>query len=128
MYVYFSAPKNSKAWLSSGKLSCRGSMSPGPLEAVFFGPQVVSTTKCSGGPAGRLLQSRQLHREICGLLLGAIEQLKMSLNEFSLALPPNINTQIGSPPFRENDTNDRMHKLLEQAKVRFFVFLFYEFL
>lgn len=92
-------------------------MSPGPLEAVFFGPQAVSTTKCSGGPAGRLLQSRQLHREICTLLLGAIEQLKMSLNEFSTVLPPNINSQIGSPPFRENDTNDRLHKILEQAKV-----------
>ncbi|XP_061401054.1 uncharacterized protein LOC133336792 [Musca vetustissima] len=110
------APKNSKPWLSSGKLSCRGSMSPGPLEAVFFGPQPVSTTKCSGGPAGRLLQSRQLHQEICSLLLGAIEQLKIALNEFSTVLPPNINTQIGSPPFRENDTNDRLHKLLEQAK------------
>lgn len=92
-------------------------MSPGPLEAVFFGPQVVGTTKCSGGPAGRLLQSRQLHREICSLLLGAIEQLKISLNEFSNVLPPNINTQIGSPPFRENDTNERMMKLMEQAKV-----------
>uniref|UniRef100_A0A1I8PTK0 DUF676 domain-containing protein n=1 Tax=Stomoxys calcitrans TaxID=35570 RepID=A0A1I8PTK0_STOCA len=113
---YINAPKNSKPWLGTGKLSCRGSMSPGPLEAVFFGPQAVSTTKCSGGPAGRLLQSRQLHREICSLLLGAIEQLKISLNEFSTVLPPNINTQIGSPPFRENDTNDRLHKILEQAK------------
>ncbi|KAM7356514.1 protein FAM135A isoform 1-T2 [Cochliomyia hominivorax] len=113
---YINAPKNSKPWLSTGKLSCRGSMSPGPLEAVFFGPQVVGTTKCSGGPAGRLLQSRQLHHEICSLLLGAIEQLKISLNEFSNVLPPNINTQIGSPPFRENDTNERMLKLMEQAK------------
>ncbi|XP_065360816.1 protein FAM135B isoform X1 [Calliphora vicina] len=113
---YINAPKNSKPWLSTGKLSCRGSMSPGPLEAVFFGPQVVGTTKCSGGPAGRLLQSRQLHREICSLLLGAIEQLKISLNEFSNVLPPNINTQIGAPPFRENDTNERMLKLMEQAK------------
>ncbi|XP_075163834.1 protein FAM135A [Haematobia irritans] len=113
---YINAPKNSKPWLGTGKLNCRGSMSPGPLEAVFFGPQAVSTTKCSGGPAGRLLQSRQLHREICSLLLGAIEQLKISLNEFSTVLPPNINTQIGSPPFRENDTNDRLHKILEQAK------------
>ena len=116
----FSAPRNSKPWLSTGKLSCRGSMSPGPLEAVFFGPQVVGTTKCSGGPAGRLLQSRQLHREICSLLLGAIEQLKISLNEFSNVLPPNINSQIGSPPFRENDTNDRMQKLMEQATVKCF--------
>ncbi|XP_046807462.1 uncharacterized protein LOC111683124 isoform X1 [Lucilia cuprina] len=115
-YLRRCAPKNSKPWLSTGKLSCRGSMSPGPLEAVFFGPQVVGTTKCSGGPAGRLLQSRQLHREICSLLLGAIEQLKISLNEFSNVLPPNVNTQIGSPPFRENDTNDRMLKLMEQAK------------
>lgn len=67
--LFFSAPRSSKPW-SAGKLSCRGNTSPGPLEAVFFGPQIGGTTKCSGGPAGRLLQSRAIHREICSLLLG----------------------------------------------------------
>ncbi|XP_032573794.1 uncharacterized protein LOC6610292 isoform X2 [Drosophila sechellia] len=111
----FCAPRSSKPW-SAGKLSCRGNTSPGPLEAVFFGPQIGGTTKCSGGPAGRLLQSRAIHREICGLLLGAIEQLKATLNEFSTVLPPSINSQIGSPPLRENDTGERLQLLLDQAK------------
>ncbi|KAH8259274.1 hypothetical protein KR026_001549 [Drosophila bipectinata] len=114
-YMKFCAPRSSKPW-SAGKLSCRGNTSPGPLEAVFFGPQIGGTTKCSGGPAGRLLQSRAIHREICCLLLGAIEQLKATLNEFSTVLPPSINSQIGSPPLRENDTAERLQLLLDQAK------------
>ncbi|XP_034481037.1 protein FAM135A [Drosophila innubila] len=113
---YINAPRSSKPW-SAGKLSCRGNTSPGPLEAVFFGPQIGGTTKCSGGPTGRLLQSRQIHRDICGLLLGAIEQLKATLNEFSTVLPPSINSQIGSPPLRENDTAERLQQLMEQAKL-----------
>ncbi|KAL7734728.1 hypothetical protein ACLKA6_011017 [Drosophila palustris] len=113
---YINAPRSSKPW-SAGKLSCRGNTSPGPLEAVFFGPQIGGTTKCSGGPTGRLLQSRQIHQDICGLLLGAIEQLKATLNEFSTVLPPSINSQIGSPPLRENDTGERLQQLMEQAKL-----------
>lgn len=114
--LFCSAPRSSKPW-SAGKLSCRGNTSPGPLEAVFFGPQIGGTTKCSGGPTGRLLQSRQIHRDICCLLLGAIEQLKATLNEFSTVLPPSINAQIGSPPLREGDSAERLQQLMEQAKV-----------
>ncbi|XP_055912240.1 uncharacterized protein LOC129946181 isoform X1 [Eupeodes corollae] len=116
-YVQLCAPKSSKPWMSGGKLSCRGSMSPGPLEAVFFGPQVVGTTKCSGGAAGRLLQSRQIHREICSLLLGSIETLKLTLNEFSTVLTPHFNNLIGSPPFEENDAVDRLQQITDQAKL-----------
>ncbi|XP_067646267.1 protein FAM135A [Eurosta solidaginis] len=112
---YINAPKSSKAW--SGKLNCRGSMSPGPLEAVFFGPQIVGTTKCSGGPAGRLLQSRHIHHEVCSLLLGAIENLKATLNEFSTVLTKSMNNQIGSPPLRENDACERLLHLTEEAKL-----------
>ncbi|XP_053953035.1 protein FAM135B [Anastrepha ludens] len=112
---YINAPKSSKAW--SGKLNCRGSMSPGPLEAVFFGPQIVGTTKCSGGPAGRLLQSRQIHHEVCSLLLGAIENLKATLNEFSTVLTKSMINQIGSPPLRENDASERLQHLTEEAKL-----------
>lgn len=113
----FSAPKNNKAWMSGSKLSCRGNMSPGPLEAVFFGPQIGALNKCSGGPEARLLQSRLIHQEICTLLLGAIESLKTSLNEFSTVLPTHVNSSIGSPPFKSNDTYERSTKLVEQAKV-----------
>lgn len=112
-----SVPKNSKAWISSSKLSCRSSISPGPLEAVFFGPEVLGTTKCTGGAAGRLLQSQQLYQNICGLLVGAIVNLKLTLNEFSTVLPPNVNSQIGSPPFPACDSTERLQKLLQHSKV-----------
>lgn len=104
--------------MGGGKLSCRGNMSPGPLEAVFFGPQIGALTKCSGGPEARLMQSRHIHQEICALLLGGIESLKTTLNEFYTVLPPHYNNLIGSPPFKNSDTVDRLNKLVETAKVR----------
>lgn len=95
-------------------------MSPGPLEAVFFGPQIGALNKCSGGPEARLMQSRHIHQEICSLLLGGIESLKTSLNEFYTVLPPHYHSLIGSPPFKNNDTVDRLNKLVELAKVKGF--------
>ncbi|KAL5290309.1 FAM135B family protein [Megaselia abdita] len=114
---YINAPKNSKAWMGGGKLSCRGNMSPGPLEAVFFGPQIGTLNKCSGGPETRLMQSRHIHQEICALLLGGIEALKTTLNEFHTVLPPHYSNLIGSPPFKNSDTADRLNKLVEMAKL-----------
>lgn len=62
-------------------------MSPGPLEAVFFGPQVVNSIKCAGGSASRLHHAKEVHKEICSLLLGALQSLKATLSEFSTVLP-----------------------------------------
>ena len=57
-----STPRNTKPWIGTNKMnSCRGTMSPGPLEAVFFGPQVSTAAKCSGGAAGRLAHARQVN-------------------------------------------------------------------
>ena len=88
LFIFNSAPKSSKVWSSSGKLNCRGNGSTGAMEAIFFGPQVSSSTKCAGGSHGRLAHARQIHREICALLLGALESLRMNLCEFCTVLPP----------------------------------------
>lgn len=113
--------------MGGGKLSCRGNMSPGPLEAVFFGPQIGALNKCSGGPEARLMQSRHIHQEICALLLGSIESLKTTLNEFYTVLPPHYNNLIGSPPFKNTDTVDRLTKLVEMAKVSYYYYCVYFF-
>ncbi|CAD7083042.1 unnamed protein product [Hermetia illucens] len=114
---YINAPRSTKPWIGSGKLSCRGSMSPGPLEAVFFGPQVGASAKCGGGAAGRVLHARHVHREICALLLGAVESLKLNLIEFSTVLPAQWSTIINSPTPHENETAERLQKLTDQAKL-----------
>lgn len=93
-------------------------MSPGPLEAVFFGPQVGNSAKCGGGVSGRLSHSRQVHREICSLLLGALDALKVTLTEFLTVLPHQWTTLLGSNTKTENDINQRMKKLSEFAKVK----------
>lgn len=95
-------------------------MSPGPLEAVFFGPQVGASAKCGGGAAGRVLHARHVHREICALLLGAVESLKLNLIEFSTVLPAQWSTIINSPTPHENETAERLQKLTDQAKVLFY--------
>lgn len=103
--------------MSSSKLNCRGGNSPGPLEAIFFGPQVGSGAKCGGGSAGRLLHARNVHKEICALLLGALESLRLSLQEFCTVLPHQWTALTGSTPLSNLDTEQRLRKLSDSAKV-----------
>lgn len=108
--------------MGGAKLNCRGTMSQGPLEAVFFGPQVASAAKCSGGSAGRLTHARQIHREICALLLGALSSLQMALKEFYTVLPHQWAAILGASPTEASDTTQRLKKLSDLAKVRFNVY------
>uniref|UniRef100_A0A182PP44 DUF676 domain-containing protein n=1 Tax=Anopheles epiroticus TaxID=199890 RepID=A0A182PP44_9DIPT len=103
--------------MSSSKLNCRGGNSPGPLEAIFFGPQVGSGAKCGGGSAGRLLHARNVHKEICALLLGALESLRLSLQEFCTVLPHQWAALTGSTPLSNLDTEQRLRKLSDSAKL-----------
>ncbi|EAA11197.4 AGAP005546-PA, partial [Anopheles gambiae str. PEST] len=114
---YINAPKTTKPWMSSSKLNCRGGNSPGPLEAIFFGPQVGSGAKCGGGSAGRLLHARNVHKEICALLLGALESLRLSLQEFCTVLPHQWTALTGSTPLSNLDTEQRLRKLSDSAKL-----------
>lgn len=114
----FSAPKSNKAWIGSGKLNCRGATSPGPMEAVFFGPQVANSAKCGGGSSSRIAHARIIHKEICALLLGALESLRMNLCEFCTVLPAQWATLTGSTqPVSTIETEQRLNKLVDSAKV-----------
>lgn len=104
--------------MSSGKLNCRGTNSPGAMEAIFFGPHVSGSAKCSGGSSNRLNHARQIHREICALLLGALESLRMNLCEFCTVLPAQWATLTGSTtPVSSTEIEQRLNKLIEAAKV-----------
>ncbi|CRK95646.1 CLUMA_CG009104, isoform A [Clunio marinus] len=114
---YINAPKSGKPWKSSGTLNCRGATPLGPMEAVFFGPHVSGTAKCGGGSSSRLAHARQIHREICALLLGALESLKLNLVEFCTVLPSQWATLTGSTqPVSSIETNQRLEKIIETAK------------
>ncbi|XP_055687536.1 protein FAM135A [Lutzomyia longipalpis] len=118
---YINAPRSTKPWISSGKLNCRGTISPGPLEAVFFGPQVgMGKAKCGGGAAARLAQAREIHKEICALLMGALESLKLTLAEFSTVLPHQWAAVMGVSPQNLSSTGEaeqRLKKVVELAKL-----------
>lgn len=115
-----SLPKHSaKPWKTNGPLNCRGTTSPltiAPTEAVFFGPN-MNIAKCGGGSSARLVQARQIHREICSLLLGALESLKTNLYEFCSVLPAQWATMTGSTQeVTAADTDQRLSKLIDSAK------------
>ncbi|XP_049546875.1 uncharacterized protein LOC125957894 [Anopheles darlingi] len=114
---YINAPKSTKPWMGGSKLNCRGGNSPGPLEAIFFGPQVGSGAKCGGGSAGRLVHARNVHKDICALLLGALESLRLSLQEFCTVLPHQWSALTGSTPLSNLDTEQRLSKLSDSAKL-----------
>ena len=89
------------------------------MEAIFFGPHVSGSAKsCGGGSSSRLTHARQIHREICALLLGALESLKMNLFEFCTVLPAQWATLTGSTqPVSSAETEMRLNKIIEAAKV-----------
>jgi hypothetical protein len=103
--------------MSGSKLNCRGSNSPAPMEAIFFGPQVGSGVKCAGGMAGRLSHARNAYHEICSLLLGAMDSLKLALGEFSTVLPHQWASLLNATPNSKLDIEQRLQKLAESAKV-----------
>ncbi|KAL7049981.1 hypothetical protein ACKWTF_003928 [Chironomus riparius] len=114
---YINAPKSNKPWIGSGKLNCRGATSPGPMEAIFFGPQVSNSAKCGGGSSSRLAHARIIHKEICALLLGALESLRTNLCEFCTVLPAQWATLTGSTQQVSTiETEQRLHKLVDAAK------------
>lgn len=87
------------------------------MEAIFFGPP-VGNAKCSGGSSSRLTHARTIHKEICALLLGALESLRMNLCEFCTVLPAQWATLTGSTQAVSSiETEQRLNKLIDSAKV-----------
>ncbi|KAG4079196.1 hypothetical protein HA402_015852 [Bradysia odoriphaga] len=113
---YINAPKSTKPWTANGTFSCRGTISPKSMEQVFFSSQVGGTMKCAGGTGARMSNARQLHVEICKLLLDAIESLQANLMEFCTVLPHqwSVLVKLSSANL---DTSQRLRKLIDLAKI-----------
>ncbi|CAG9089297.1 unnamed protein product [Plutella xylostella] len=72
---YINTPRSSKQW---GKLmkGAGGFSAPGGLEQALFG----SSAKCTGSNSGKIAHARQVHAEVCGILLGSLEGLQNALS------------------------------------------------
>ncbi|XP_041987095.1 uncharacterized protein LOC121738895 isoform X2 [Aricia agestis] len=71
-YVQSCTPRSSKQW---GKLvKSAGGFSSGSLENILFG-----SGKCAGGNSSKIAHARQVHAEVCGILLGSLEGLQSAL-------------------------------------------------
>lgn len=127
----------------AGKLNCKNPHGNGnhaatqptltPLETVFFGPHIGSTgstIKCTAGAGGgcggggnstgvRLAQSRQVHRDICELLLMALESLRENLSVFGAALSAEWQLLAKQTPTEATGANtvQRLRKLADMGKV-----------
>ncbi|GAB0096958.1 protein FAM135B [Sergentomyia squamirostris] len=94
---YINAPRTSKPWITG-----------------------MGKAKCGVGGAARLAQARELYKEICALLLGALESLKLTLAEFSTVLPHQWATLMGLSSkslISQPDAESRLKKLLDMAKL-----------
>jgi hypothetical protein len=77
----------------------------------------MNVAKCGGGSNSRLAHARQIHREICSLLLGALESLRTNLFEFCTVLPAQWATLTGSTQeITSSETEQRLNKLVDSAK------------
>lgn len=129
---FCSAPKSHRS-----KLNCRGTISPGPLEAVFFGPLTpTNTMKCTGNSNLTSSAARHLHKDICMMLLESLESLKIALSEFTTVLPQQWVSLMGNGVTNGEwlGPEQRLKKISEAATVslqRFdgaFIIEFYTFL
>ncbi|XP_023944853.2 uncharacterized protein LOC112050742 isoform X2 [Bicyclus anynana] len=72
---YINTPRSSKQWGKLMKSAGSNFNATGSLENILFG----STGKCAGGNSSKIAHARQVHAEVCGILLGSLEGLQSAL-------------------------------------------------
>ncbi|XP_028029145.1 protein FAM135A isoform X2 [Bombyx mandarina] len=74
-YVQSCTPRSSKQWGKLMKNAGSNFNTSGNFENVLFG----SSGKCAGGNSSKIAHARQVHAEVCGILLGSLEGLQSAL-------------------------------------------------
>ncbi|CAH0729940.1 unnamed protein product, partial [Brenthis ino] len=74
-YVQSCTPRSSKQWGKLMKSAGSNFNASGSLENILFG----SSGKCAGGNSSKIAHARQVHAEVCGILLGSLEGLQSAL-------------------------------------------------
>ncbi|CAH2090897.1 unnamed protein product [Euphydryas editha] len=73
---YINTPRSSKQWGKLMKSAGSTFNASGSLENILFG----SSGKCAGGNSSKIAHARQVHAEVCGILLGSLEGLQSALS------------------------------------------------
>lgn len=107
-YVQSCTPRSSKQWGKLMKGAGSNFNTSGSFENVLFG----STGKCAGGNSSKIAHARQVHAEVCGILLGSLEGLQSALTvcgSTGVLLTPeesSSNSVVGEVAQRIKDLSD----------------------
>ncbi|XP_031768575.1 uncharacterized protein LOC113521209 isoform X2 [Galleria mellonella] len=107
-YVQSCTPRSSKQWGKLMKSAGANFNTSGSFENVLFG----STGKCAGGNSSKIAHARQVHAEVCGILLGSLEGLQSALaicGSTGVLLTPeqsSSNSVVGEVAQRIKDLSD----------------------
>ncbi|KAL4711463.1 hypothetical protein ACJJTC_005587 [Scirpophaga incertulas] len=107
-YVQSCAPRSSKQWGKLMKSAGSNFNTSGSFENILFG----SSGKCTGGNSSKIAHARQVHAEVCGILLGSLEGLQNALaicGSAGVLLTPEEsanNSVVGEVAQRLKDLND----------------------
>ncbi|KAM3966436.1 protein FAM135A [Aphomia sociella] len=105
---YINTPRSSKQWGKLMKSAGSNFNTSGSFENVLFG----STGKCAGGNSSKIAHARQVHAEVCGILLGSLEGLQSALaicGSTGVMLTPeesSSNSVVGEVAQRIKDLSD----------------------
>ncbi|XP_053606488.1 uncharacterized protein LOC128672970 isoform X1 [Plodia interpunctella] len=107
-YVQSCTPRSSKQWGKLMKSAGSNFNTSGSFENVLFG----SAGKCAGSNSSKIAHARQVHAEVCGILLGSLEGLQSALavcGSTGVLLTPEestTNSVVGEVAQRIKDLSD----------------------
>ncbi|CAG4962717.1 unnamed protein product [Colias eurytheme] len=110
-YVQSCTPRSSKQWGKLMKSAGASFNASGSFENILFG----SGGKCAGGNSSKIAHARQVHAEVCGILLGSLEGLQSALavcGSTGVTLTPDesSNSIVGEVAQRMKDISDLCKK------------------
>ncbi|XP_013172553.1 PREDICTED: uncharacterized protein LOC106121427 isoform X1 [Papilio xuthus] len=111
-YVQSCTPRSSKQWGKLMKSAGSNFNASGSFENILFG----SSGKCAGGNSSKIAHARQVHAEVCGILLGSLEGLQGALavcGSTGVQLSPeeaSSNSIVGEVAQRIKDLSDNSKK------------------
>ncbi|XP_068618252.1 protein FAM135A [Battus philenor] len=109
---YINTPRSSKQWGKLMKSAGSNFNASGSFENILFG----SSGKCAGGNSSKIAHARQVHAEVCGILLGSLEGLQSALavcGSTGVLLTPeesSSNSIVGEVAQRIKDLSDNSKK------------------
>ncbi|CAK1544951.1 unnamed protein product [Leptosia nina] len=108
---YINTPRSSKQWGKLMKSAGSSFNASGSFENILFG----SGGKCAGGNSSKIAHARQVHAEVCGILLGSLEGLQSALavcGSTGVTLTPDesSNSIVGEVAQRMKDISDLCKK------------------